>query len=111
MKLMTWDVVICIYEVTVATLFSGWQTIVDTMQRLTREVSITSFVANNLLLPAPKEEISVMLRKEEDYHFMSIQLNLLNTFLYMVLGIHLATFSWTFMSSNMCTSELVGSCA
>lgn len=61
------------------------------MHRLTREVSITSFVANNLLLPAPKEEISGMLQKQEDYHFMSIQLNLMNTFLYMVLEIHFLT--------------------
>lgn len=60
------------------------QSIVETMHRLTREVSIQSFVANELLLPAPKEEISGMLRKQEDYHFMSIQLNLMNTFLYMV---------------------------
>ncbi|KAG0605422.1 hypothetical protein M758_9G057600 [Ceratodon purpureus] len=60
------------------------QSIVETMHRLTREVSIASFVANNLLLPAPKEEISRMLQKQEDYHFMSIQLNLMNTFLYMV---------------------------
>jgi hypothetical protein len=60
------------------------QSIVETMHRLTREVSIQSFVANELLLPAPKEEVSGMLRKEEDYHFMSVQLNLMNTFLYMV---------------------------
>ena len=61
------------------------QTIVDIMHRLTHEVSIQSFVANELLLPTPKEEISGMLMKQEDAHFMSIQLNLFNTFLYMVL--------------------------
>jgi hypothetical protein len=55
------------------------------MHRLTHEVSIQSFVANELLLPTPKEEISGMLMKQEDAHFMSIQLNLFNTFLYMVL--------------------------
>lgn len=56
------------------------------MHRLTREISIQSFVANELLLPAPKEEIAGIPGKQEDYHFMSIQLNLLNTFLYMVLN-------------------------
>ncbi|XP_024368342.1 SPX domain-containing membrane protein OsI_21475 [Physcomitrium patens] len=60
------------------------QSIVETMHRLTREISIQSFVANELLLPAPKEEIAGIPGKQEDYHFMSIQLNLLNTFLYMV---------------------------
>lgn len=60
------------------------QSIVETMYRLTQEVSIQSFLAYELLLPAPKDELSSMLRKQEDYHFMSIQLNLMNTFLYMV---------------------------
>ena len=63
------------------------------MRRLTQEVSIKSFVANELLLPVPKEEISGMLRKQEDAHFMSIQLNLFNTFLYMVINLFLLTMS------------------
>lgn len=71
------------------------------MQRLTREVSIQSFVANELLLPAPKEEISGMLRKQEDYHFMSIQLNLMNTFLYMVLVLHLTTISIHYLGNEV----------
>lgn len=65
--------------------YNDVQTIVDIMHRLTHEVSIQTFVANELLLPTPKEEISGMLMKQEDAHFMSIQLNLFNTFLYMVL--------------------------
>lgn len=65
------------------------QAIVATMQRLTQEVSIQSFVANELLLPTPKDEISGMLMKQGDAHFMSIQINLLNTFLYMVKMHHL----------------------
>lgn len=60
------------------------QSIVETMHRLTQEVSIQTFVANELLLPAPNGGISGMLRKQEVHDFMSIQLNLMNTFLYMV---------------------------
>lgn len=73
--------------------FVYFQAIVETMRRLTQEVSIKSFVANELLLPVPKEEISGMLRKQEDAHFMSIQLNLFNTFLYMVINLFLLTMS------------------
>jgi hypothetical protein len=57
--------------------------IVEAMHRLTQEVSLVSYVAHELLLPAPKEEIPGMVSIQEDGHFLSIQINLINTFLYM----------------------------
>lgn len=60
------------------------QAIVEAMHRLTQEVSLVSYVAHELLLPAPKEEIPGMVSIQEDAHFLSIQINLINTFLYMV---------------------------
>jgi hypothetical protein len=57
--------------------------IVEAMHRLTQEVSLVSYVAHELLLPAPKEEIPGMVSIQEDAHFLSIQINLINTFLYM----------------------------
>ncbi|CAK9219541.1 unnamed protein product [Sphagnum troendelagicum] len=58
--------------------------IVEAMHRLTQEVSLVSYVAHELLLPAPKEEMPGMVSIQEDAHFLSIQINLINTFLYMV---------------------------
>jgi hypothetical protein len=58
------------------------QTIVEVMHRLTQEVSIQTFLASELLLPPPKQKMSEL--KKEEYHFMSTQINLVNTFLYMV---------------------------
>jgi hypothetical protein len=60
------------------------QAIVEAMHRLTQEVSLVSYVAHELLLSAPKEEIPRMVSIQEDAHFLSIQINLINTFLYMV---------------------------
>lgn len=61
-----------------------FQAIETATDRLTQKLSFAAFVANELLLPVPKDEIHDLLIKHEDAHFMSIQLNLLNTFVYMV---------------------------
>jgi hypothetical protein len=42
-------------------------------------------MAHDLLLPEPIDEGPGMFIMEEDAHFLSIQINLINTFLYMVL--------------------------
>jgi len=55
------------------------------MNRLTQEVSLASYMAHELLLPEPIDEGPGMFTMEEDAHFLSIQINLMNTFLYMVL--------------------------
>ncbi|KAH8940061.1 hypothetical protein BDL97_15G068500 [Sphagnum fallax] len=60
------------------------QAIETATDRLTQKLSFAAFVAHELLLPVPKDEIHDLLIKHEDAHFMSIQLNLLNTFVYMV---------------------------
>jgi hypothetical protein len=41
-------------------------------------------MAHDLLLPEPIDEGPGMFIMEEDAHFLSIQINLINTFLYMV---------------------------
>jgi hypothetical protein len=61
-----------------------FQAIETATDRLTQKLSFAAFVAHELLLPVPKDEIHDLLIKHEDAHFMSIQLNLLNTFVYMV---------------------------
>lgn len=55
------------------------------MNQLTQEVSLASYMAHELLLPEPIDEGPGMFVMEEDAHFLSIQINLMNTFLYMVL--------------------------
>lgn len=67
-----------------------FQAIETATDRLTQKLSFAAFVANELLLPVPKDEIHDLLIKHEDAHSMSIQLNLLNTFVYMV---HALSFS------------------
>jgi hypothetical protein len=66
---------------------SSWpslQAIEQAADRLTQQLSFAAYVANELLLPPPKDEIHELLIKHEDAHFFSIQLNLMNAFLYMV---------------------------
>jgi hypothetical protein len=60
------------------------QAIETATDRLTQQLSFAAYVANELLLPPPKDEIHELLMKHEDSHFISIQLNLMNAFLYMV---------------------------
>ncbi|XP_024536249.1 SPX domain-containing membrane protein At4g22990 [Selaginella moellendorffii] len=52
------------------------------LHRLTKEVTFMSFVANDLLLPEPSDH-ALETADEREFHFMSVQLNLWNTFLYM----------------------------
>ncbi|KAJ7550770.1 hypothetical protein O6H91_07G117600 [Diphasiastrum complanatum] len=52
------------------------------LHKLTREATFISFVANSLLIPEPEDQPEEL--EEKEYHFWSIQLNLCNTFLYMV---------------------------
>eukprot|EP00850_Spirogloea_muscicola_P014916 SM000110S18923 [mRNA] locus=s110:283319:287945:+ [translate_table: standard] len=53
--------------------------------RLTRAVSYNTFVANVLLLPHPSPTaVAEEAAQEVEYHWPSVQLNLANTFLYMV---------------------------
>eukprot|EP00850_Spirogloea_muscicola_P014491 SM000104S09361 [mRNA] locus=s104:391140:395558:+ [translate_table: standard] len=53
--------------------------------RLTRAVSYNTFVANALLLPPPSPTaVAEEAAQEVEYHWPSVQLNLANTFLYMV---------------------------
>ncbi|CAK9261087.1 unnamed protein product [Sphagnum jensenii] len=56
----------------------------DAMNQLTQEASLASYMAHDLLLPEPIDEGPGMFTMEEDAHFLSIQINLINTFLYMV---------------------------
>ncbi|XP_024391930.1 SPX domain-containing membrane protein At4g22990 isoform X3 [Physcomitrium patens] len=66
------------------------QAIEETMQRLTHEVNIQTYLSKELLLPAPSrrqqeaEAGRIPGLVQEEAHFMSIQINLFNTFLYMV---------------------------
>eukprot|EP00850_Spirogloea_muscicola_P010018 SM000057S18448 [mRNA] locus=s57:693290:697883:- [translate_table: standard] len=53
--------------------------------QLTRAVSYNTFVANALLLPPPSPTaVAEEAAQEVEYHWPSVQLNLANTFLYMV---------------------------
>lgn len=53
-------------------------------QKLTKEASLLSFIANAFLLQPPEEELSDTVSEEIEYHAWSTYINLLNTFLYMV---------------------------
>lgn len=71
--------------------FLDLQAIEETMQRLTHEVNIQTYLSKELLLPAPSrrqqeaEAGRIPGLVQEEAHFMSIQINLFNTFLYMVI--------------------------
>lgn len=53
-------------------------------QKLTKEASLFSFIANAFLLQPSDAELSDSVSEEIDYHPWSAYINQLNTFLYMV---------------------------
>jgi len=93
---------------------SSWpslQAIEQAADRLTQQLSFAAYVANELLLPPPKDEIHELLIKHEDAHFISIQLNLMNAFLYMVknyiLSLSLSLSHSEFLRPTLSLSELL----
>eukprot|EP00271_Cylindrocystis_brebissonii_P004880 TRINITY_DN16802_c0_g1_i1.p1 TRINITY_DN16802_c0_g1~~TRINITY_DN16802_c0_g1_i1.p1 ORF type:complete len:740 (+),score=168.01 TRINITY_DN16802_c0_g1_i1:199-2418(+) len=54
-------------------------------QTLTKAVTFGTFVANELLLPPPEKSLSgEVVEEEPEFHWLSLQLNQVNTFIYMV---------------------------